>query len=94
MAKSFTSTVVGLLSLFTLTACSGETEQASAQAASAAPTPAAAQAAAAPPAADPQVGSSAPDFALPGSDGKTHRLSDYAGRHVVVAFFPKAFTGG
>lgn len=56
------------------------------------------QAAPAPPAAEPSgplaVGSMAPDFELPGSDGSTHRLSDYAGQHVVLAFFPKAFTGG
>jgi peroxiredoxin Q/BCP len=45
-------------------------------------------------AADLKPGDPAPDFALPGSDGKTHRLSDYAGRAVVVAWFPKAFTGG
>ena len=29
-----------------------------------------------------------------GSDGKTHRLSDYRGKTVVLAWFPKAFTGG
>lgn len=40
------------------------------------------------------VGSIAPAFELPGSDGKTHKLADYVGEHVVVAFFPKAFTGG
>ena len=40
------------------------------------------------------VGSTAPNFELAGSDGKTHRLTDYAGEHVVLAFFPKAFTGG
>jgi peroxiredoxin Q/BCP len=46
-------------------------------------------------AADPlAVGDPAPDFALPGSDGKVHRLSDYRGNHVVLAWFPKAFTGG
>ena len=39
-------------------------------------------------------GDDAPAFSLPGSDGKTHTLSDYAGRAVVVAWFPKAFTGG
>ena len=39
-------------------------------------------------------GDAAPAFSLPGSDGKTHQLSDYAGRVVVVAWFPKAFTGG
>lgn len=39
-------------------------------------------------------GDSAPGFTLPGADGKTHRLSDYKGRTVVLAWFPKAFTGG
>ncbi len=39
-------------------------------------------------------GTPAPSFELPGSDGNTHRLSDYAGRTVVLAWFPKAFTGG
>ena len=39
-------------------------------------------------------GDPAPPFALPGSDGKTHRLSDYRGKTVVLAWFPKAFTGG
>ncbi len=40
-------------------------------------------------------GDLAPEFALPGSDGRTYRLSDFAGREaVVVAWFPKAFTGG
>ena len=40
------------------------------------------------------VGDPAPDFKLPGSDGKTHSLSDYKGKTVVLAWFPKAFTGG
>ena len=40
------------------------------------------------------VGDAAPDFKLPGSDGKTHSLSDYKGKTVVLAWFPKAFTGG
>jgi hypothetical protein len=39
-------------------------------------------------------GDPAPDFSLPGSDGRTYRLKDLAGRLVVVAWFPKAFTGG
>jgi peroxiredoxin Q/BCP len=40
------------------------------------------------------VGDKAPDFKLPGSDGKTHSLSEYKGTTVVLAWFPKAFTGG
>lgn len=44
---------------------------------------------------DLKVGDQAPNFALPGSDGKTHSLADYKGKSaVVVAWFPKAFTGG
>lgn len=39
-------------------------------------------------------GDPAPAFALPGSDGQTHSLADYRGRTVVLAWFPKAFTGG
>lgn len=45
-------------------------------------------------AADLEVGDSAPDFALSGSDGKVHRLADYRGKTVVLAWYPKAFTGG
>ena len=45
-------------------------------------------------ASDLKPGDAAPDFSLPGSDGKTHSLSDYAGKVVIVAWFPKAFTGG
>jgi len=43
-----------------------------------------------------QVGDPAPPFSLPGSDGKTHTLADELTRHkaVVLAWFPKAFTGG
>lgn len=44
--------------------------------------------------ADLKVGDPAPAFSLPGSDGKTHSLSDYTGKTVVLAWFPKAFTGG
>jgi peroxiredoxin Q/BCP len=39
-------------------------------------------------------GDTAPDFSLPGSDGRTYRLSDLRGKVVVIAWFPKAFTGG
>ena len=42
-----------------------------------------------------KVGDMAPDFSLQGTDGKTHKLSDYRGKQaVVVAWFPKAFTQG
>ena len=41
-----------------------------------------------------EAGHVAPAFSLPGSDGVNHSLSDYAGRTVVLAWFPKAFTGG
>jgi len=41
-----------------------------------------------------KVGDPAPPFSLPGSDGKTHKLSDYRGKTLVLAWFPKAFTGG
>ena len=41
-----------------------------------------------------RVGDQAPAFALPASTGKTVRLSDFKGKKkVVLAFFPKAFTG-
>jgi hypothetical protein len=57
-------------------------------------TPAAAPAQAPAPEATLKVGDRAPEFALQGSDGKVHRLSDYKGKTVVLAWFPKAFTGG
>jgi peroxiredoxin Q/BCP len=42
-----------------------------------------------------KVGDKAPNFKLQGTDGKTHNLSDYAGKKaVVVAWFPAAFTQG
>jgi len=34
------------------------------------------------------VGDAAPDFELPGSDGKTFRLSEHRGKNVVLAFYP------
>ena len=43
---------------------------------------------------DLKPGDVAPDFSLPGSDGKTWKLSELAGKTVVLAWFPKAFTGG
>jgi peroxiredoxin Q/BCP len=40
-------------------------------------------------------GAKAPAWTLQGSDGKTYRSSDFAGkRGFVLAWFPKAFTGG
>jgi hypothetical protein len=41
-----------------------------------------------------KIGDPAPEFALQGSDGKVHRLSDYKGKTVVLAWFPAAFTAG
>jgi len=42
-----------------------------------------------------KVGDPAPNFDLPGSDGKTYKLSDFKGKKaVVLAWFPKVFTGG
>ncbi len=39
-------------------------------------------------------GQRAPAFSLPGSDGKTHSLADYAGKHVILWFYPKDDTPG
>ena len=42
-----------------------------------------------------KVGDQAPAFSLQGSDGKTYSLADFKGKSaVVLAWFPKAFTGG
>jgi peroxiredoxin Q/BCP len=42
-----------------------------------------------------KVGDEAPAFSLPASTGKTISLSDFKGKKkVVLAFYPKAFTGG
>jgi peroxiredoxin Q/BCP len=44
---------------------------------------------------EPKVGEPAPAFSLAGSDGKTYSLADFKGKSaVVLAWFPKAFTGG
>jgi peroxiredoxin Q/BCP len=46
-------------------------------------------------AAELKPGDPAPDFSMQGSDGKMHTLADYKGKKaVVIAWFPKAFTGG
>lgn len=42
-----------------------------------------------------KVGDDAPAFSMVGSDGKTYSLADFKGKQaVVIAWFPKAFTGG
>jgi len=42
-----------------------------------------------------KVGDPAPAFSMMGTDGKMHSLKDYAGKQtLVIAWFPKAFTGG
>ena len=44
---------------------------------------------------DLKPGDQAPAFSLPGSDGRTYSLADFKGKQaVVLAWFPKAFTGG
>jgi len=44
---------------------------------------------------DLKVGDPAPPFSLPGSDGRTYTLAEFKGKQaVVLAWFPKAFTGG
>jgi len=41
-----------------------------------------------------QAGNSFPNFSLPNQDGKTTRLSDFAGKWLVVYFYPKDDTPG
>ena len=41
-----------------------------------------------------EPGKKAPAFALKDQDGKTHKLADYAGRPVVLYFYPKDDTPG
>ena len=41
-----------------------------------------------------EEGRKAPAFALEDQNGTTHRLKDYAGRHVVLYFYPKDDTPG
>ena len=42
-----------------------------------------------------KVGDVAPDFELKGSDGKTYKLSQFKDKSaVIVAWYPKASTGG
>lgn len=42
----------------------------------------------------PAVGQKAPDFTLMSGDEKSHTLSDYRGRWVLLNFYPANFTGG
>ncbi|HEX8794470.1 MAG TPA: hypothetical protein VF765_26175 [Polyangiaceae bacterium] len=102
MSKYTAPAVVGLA--LALAACKpsapAPSAQASATTTAAASTPVASTAAASSAAPAPHKpslgpGDAAPQFSLQGSDGKMHALSDDAGKDVVVvAWFPKAFTGG
>ncbi len=40
------------------------------------------------------IDNKAPDFDLEGSDGRRHRLQDYAGRRLLLFFYPKDNTSG
>ncbi len=40
------------------------------------------------------AGQTAPDFGLPDENGKTHKLSDYRGKKVVLFFYPQDDTPG
>jgi thioredoxin-dependent peroxiredoxin len=41
-----------------------------------------------------KAGDPAPDFNLPGTDGRTYSLTGLKGKAIVLAWFPKAFTAG
>ena len=41
-----------------------------------------------------ELGIKAPDFELPDQDGNMHKLSDYAGKKVILYFYPKDNTAG
>ena len=41
-----------------------------------------------------EVGKKAPDFELPDQNGEMHKLSDYAGKKVILYFYPKDNTAG
>src|SRR6476469_629006 len=45
-------------------------------------------------AAGPGPGEAAPEFSLPGSDGRSHSLADHRGHPVVLYFYPKDDTPG
>lgn len=42
--------------------------------------------------AGPKVGEPAPSFDLPGTGGRRYRIEDYAGRKLILAFYPGDFT--
>ena len=41
-----------------------------------------------------ELGIKAPDFELPDQNGEMHKLSDYAGKKVILYFYPKDNTAG
>ena len=41
-----------------------------------------------------QIGTPAPDFALPDQNGELRKLSDYRGQRVILYFYPKDMTSG
>jgi thioredoxin-dependent peroxiredoxin len=41
-----------------------------------------------------KIGKKAPDFVLPSADGKSYHLNDFAGKKVVLYFYPKDNTSG
>ena len=45
-------------------------------------------------AADVEVGQPAPDFQLPDETGQVRSLADFKGKTLILAFYPKDFTGG
>ena len=40
------------------------------------------------------IGTKAPDFALPDQNGETRKLSDFGGKRVILYFYSKDMTGG
>ena len=41
-----------------------------------------------------KVGDTVPAFELKGTDGKTYKMSEMKDKFVVIAWYPKALTGG
>lgn len=41
-----------------------------------------------------EIGSKAPEFTLPDQNGSLHSLTDYAGKKVILYFYPKDSTAG